>query len=213
MNRLLPVLAALLPLAEGKRIAYVYGDVAEDGAVPSGPAPAYDQMLLDDAGDAGLSDFAALVASLGHTVTGHHDEATTMNATFLSGYDAVVFGLHQKAWATAERQALYRWTAAGGGWFVCTGAAAGGEPGLVGRQNAVGQTAANSLLGPLGMQALVDQSDGVKAVRASKHATHPVVADLPVLGGEDVSPVAVDPADKNITVLIPYEGDAENIVF
>lgn len=53
-------------------IAYIYGDVAADGTVPSGSAEPYDQMLLSDDGDTGLSQFKVLVESQGHTITQYY---------------------------------------------------------------------------------------------------------------------------------------------
>ena len=54
----------LLPLlnVQGTRnVAYIHGDVAENGTLPSGTAAAYDPMLLTDSGNTGCSQFRNLI--------------------------------------------------------------------------------------------------------------------------------------------------------
>ncbi|MDX1680657.1 MAG: malectin domain-containing carbohydrate-binding protein, partial [Akkermansiaceae bacterium] len=204
--------SALDPLAEseratlsdsGRKIAYIHGDVAADGTIPSGSAAPYDQMLLTDSGATGCSLFKAMVEAEGHEISQHYDATTTLDAAFLEQFDVVIFGLHQKIWSADEKAAFDTWLRAGGGALFYSDSAAGGLYSSVGAQNPVGQTAVNNVITPYGMQVLVDQADGVKAYRAGPDASHPVVSGRPVLEGEGVSPVALDPS-SNAVALIPY---------
>lgn len=103
--------------AASKNVAYIHGDVAADGAIPSGTAAPYDPMLLTDTGDKGLSQFKALVEDQGYAVSQHYDQATTLDTSFLEPLDVIVFGLHQKTWSAAEKVTLKfaetYWNAAG----------------------------------------------------------------------------------------------------
>ncbi len=100
-----------------QNVAYIYGDVAPDGTIPSGAATPYDQMLLTDTGTTGCSGFRLLIEGEGYTITSHYDASTTLNSVFLNQYDVIVFGLHQKVWSTSEKDSLDAWLNAGGGAF------------------------------------------------------------------------------------------------
>ncbi|MDX1679881.1 MAG: malectin domain-containing carbohydrate-binding protein, partial [Akkermansiaceae bacterium] len=198
----------ILVETQQRSIAYIHGDVSEDGSIPSGSDPAYDQMLLTDSGPTGLSEFKAMVEAEGYTITQHYDAETTLNAEFLNQFDVIVFGLHQKLWSAAEKTALDAWLREGGGALFYSDSAAGGKWSIVGAQNPVGQSAVNNVISAYGMEVLVDQADGVKAYRSGPDATHPVVFDRPILEGEGVSPLAVDPA-SDVEILIPYVDDPD----
>ncbi|MGJ8652515.1 MAG: DUF5060 domain-containing protein [Opitutaceae bacterium] len=189
-----------------KSIAYIHGDVSADGNIPSGAEDPYDQMLLDDTGDTGLSQFKAMVEAEGYSIEQHYDQTTNLDVSFLDDYDIVIFGLHQKVWSSGEKLALDTWLQAGGGMLIYSDSAAGGRYNLVGAQNTVGQTVVNNLISQYGMEVTVDQANGIKAYKASIGAPHSIVADQVVLEGEGVSPVAVDPT-RDVERLIPYEDD------
>ena len=197
----------------GRKIAYIYGDVAADGAVPSGSDSPFHQMLLTDPGNRGLSIFKSMVETEGHTIQQFYDQDTSLNAAFLDQFDVIIFSLHQKIWSSSEKNALDTWLQAGGGMLIYSDSASGGWWKIVdeGAQNAVGQTVTNNLISQYGMQVTVDQANGIKAVRAGSDSTHPLVSDRIVLEGEGVSPVAVDPNGGAIR-LIPYENDPEFVV-
>ncbi len=198
-------LAAASALTAGaKDVAYLYGDVAADGTVPSSPPAPFHQMLLSDTGNLGCSEFRDLVLAQGYTITSYYDQSTTLNASFLGGFDVVVFGLHQKVWSAAERAALDGWMRAGGGILMYSDSAAGGLHSTVGIENPVGQTAVNSILTDYGMQVAVDQGGGVRSYTSETGERNPMVADQPVFEGEGVSPVAVDES-SGARVLIPFE--------
>jgi phosphatidate phosphatase APP1 len=197
--------------AMAANIAYIYGDIAANGTLPSGNQAPYHQMLLTDTGPNGTSQFRAIVESEGHTITQHYDATTTLNPQFLNQFQVIIFSLHQKIWSASEKSHLDAWIRAGGGMFIYSDSAAGGRFNLVGPQNTVGQTAVNNLISQYGMEVTVDQANGTKAYRASPGATHPIVANRPVFEGEGVSPVAVA-ASANAQILIPYENTPDNRV-
>lgn len=191
-----------------KQIAYIYGDVAADGTVPSGNDDPYDQMLLSDSGNKGLSQFRQLVENDGYVIDSFYDQQTTLDTDFLSQFKLVIFGLHQKIWSSVEKSALNDWLESGGGMFIYSDSAAGGHYGQVGAQNPVGQTAVNNLISEYGIEVTVDQANGVKAYRAGPNASHPVVVNRPIIEGEGVSPAAVD-TSSGALVLIPYVDDPD----
>jgi len=188
--------------ARAAAVLYIHGDVAADGTVPSGSAAPFDQMLLDDTGDKGLSTFKATVEQQGHTISQRYDQQTTLNASLLDNYDVIVFGLHQKLWSAAEKSALDTWLKAGGSMFIYSDSASGGRFNIVGAQNDVGQTVTNNLIAQYGLQVTVDQADGTFDFPAVATASNVIPAGQR-LEGEGVSPVAVSD-NPDIEVLIPF---------
>ncbi len=193
-------------------IVYIHGDVAADGSVPSGPdKDAYDQMLLTDSGNTGLSQFRDMVVSQGHTINQRYDQTLVLTAGFLANVDVIIFGLHQKIWSAAEKAALDTWLRAGGGIFIYSDSAAGGRFSIVGAQNSVGQNVVRNLMLGYGIQVTVDQANGTKAVRSSPNNGFSLMSDRLVLEGEGVSPVAYVPG-SGVVDWIPYRNDPENSV-
>jgi hypothetical protein len=189
-------------------VAYIHGDVAPNGNIPSGSSEPYDQMLLDDSSDTGMSTFKQMVEDEGYTIDQFYDGTTTLDAGFLDQFDTVIFGLHQKIWSASEKAALDAWLQAGGGALFYSDSAAGGAWYNVGAQNNVGQTAVNNVISAYGMEVLVDQADGTKAIKPGPTATHPVIVGDLIFEGEGVSPVAVDP-NSGVEILIPYVNSPE----
>lgn len=187
-------------------IAYIHGRVASNGTVlAEGVGSPFDQMLITDSGDTGLSQFQSLVESQGHSINQFRDSQTDLNAAFLNSYDVVIFGLHQKIWSSAEKTALDRWIRAGGGMFIYSDSASGGSfREVTGRaQNTIGQTVTNNLIAQYGMQVTVDQADGTTAQTANDNTSISGVNGLS-LEGEGVSPIAIAQNDTNVEILIPY---------
>ncbi|MEM7144263.1 MAG: malectin domain-containing carbohydrate-binding protein [Verrucomicrobiota bacterium] len=205
-----PFLAVLLiyiclaGVLDAKNVAYIYGDVAADGTIPSGAAAPFDQMLLTDMGNKGLSQFKALVEAQGYSIAQHYDQVTTLDATFLRQFDVIVFGLHQKVWSGAEQAALDDWLRKGGGILMYNDSAAGGSFSQVGIKNSTGQTAVNSILSDYGMQVAVDQGGGTRAYIPDANAANPIIWDQPEFEGEGVSPIAIDPLG-DAEALIPLD--------
>ena len=205
MAGILAVLASALLCAEATRnVAYIHGDVAADGTIPSGTADPYDQMLLSDTGDKGCSQFKTMVEAEGYTISQHYDANTTLQAAFLDQFDVIVFGLHQKVWSPAEKTALDNWIRAGGGILMYSDSAAGGYYGSVGISNPTGQNVVNNILSAYGMEVTVDQGGGIRAYIPDALSPNPVIWDQPVFEGEGVSPIAVDPLG-DVQVLIPLK--------
>ena len=192
-------------------IAYIHGRVAANGTVlDEGDGNPFDQMLITDSGDKGLSKFKLLMESQGHSLVQFRDTSVSLNSDFLNNYDAVIFGLHQKIWSSAEKSALDLWLKAGGGMFIYSDSASGGSfrqvPG--GAQNPIGQNVTNNLIRQYGMQVTVDQADGVRAATAANSASIAAIRNL-VIEGEGVSPVAIAPANADVEILIPYTNDVD----
>ena len=204
------VLTSGQDLAAQKSIAYIHGNVAPDGTFasevqpPDTPAAPYDQMLLNDTGNTGLSTFKAIIEGEGYTVSQHYDAETTLNAAFLNQFDVILFGLHQVVWSLAEQSALDAWIRNGGGILMYSDSAAGGFYKTVGIRNATGKTSVNSILHNYGMEVTVDQGQGTRSYRANSGSSNPIIWDQLILEGEGVSPIAVDPT-SNAEVLIPLD--------
>ena len=203
---------ALGPAFAGN-IAYIHGDISECGTTPASAEPRndcddtpFDQMLLNDTGDLGLSDFAELMNEQGHTINQFYDMDTTLNAAFFTDLDVLVFGLHQKLWSASERAVLLAWLNDGGGMFIYSDSASGGSFRRVeGRgQNPIGQNVTNNLLQDFDLQVTVDQANGVRAVQANSNTSIPAINNL-TLEGEGVSPVAVNPSDTVTEILVPFD--------
>jgi hypothetical protein len=207
------VLLFLLVTLEGesatKRVGYIHGDVSAKGAIPSAAAAPYDQMLLTDTGNNGLSIFKTLIEGEGYTISQVYDGSLTMDAAFLNQYDVIIFGLHQRVWTEAEQAALDVWIRAGGGILMYSDSAAGGFFSEVGIKNQTGQRAVNSILSNYGMQVTVDQAGGTRGYRAAEGKSNPIIWDRAVFEGEGVSPVAIDPAGDAVA-LIPLD-DASKV--
>jgi len=185
-------------------IAYIHGRVANDGTVlAEGVGQPFDQMLITDSGDRGVSVFRQLVQAEGHSIDQFRDNGITLNSEFLNRYEVIIFGLHQKLWSASERSALDRWLRSGGGMFIYSDSASGGSFRIVGAQNPVGQTATNNLIAQYGMQVTVDQADGTTAQVVNANTSISGINGL-VLEGEGVSPIASARNDSNVEILVPY---------
>ncbi|MEM1221404.1 MAG: malectin domain-containing carbohydrate-binding protein [Verrucomicrobiota bacterium] len=200
---------ATTSLSANKSVAYIYGDVAADGTIPSGSAEPYDQMLLDDTSSEGLSMFKTLVEDQGYSIDQYYDATLTFDQSFLNQYNVIIFGLHQRVWTQAEQQLLDNWIRNGGGILMYSDSAAGGRFNLVGVDNPTGQNAVNSILSNYGMEVTVDQGQGTRSYQASTSTTNPIVFGGLVFEGEGISPIAVDP-NGIAEVLIPL--DPANLV-
>lgn len=205
------VVASVSAITTAGNIAYIHGDVSECGTTPSSAEQdnscddtPFDQMLLDDSGARGLSQFAALVADQGHSINQFYDVDTTLNASFFDGLDVVIFSLHQKLWSTTERAALLTWLNDGGAMFIYSDSASGGRFNRVGAQNPIGQNVTNNLLQDFDLQVTVDQANGIRTVQANVNSSIAAIDGL-ILEGEGVSPVAINPNDTTTEILVPFD--------
>lgn len=204
---LFALLATVSVDVEASDIAYIHGDVAADGSIPSGDDDPFHQMLLDDTGSEGLSVFRDMVQNEGYEISQYYDQETTLDPDFLAQFDAIVFGLHQKIWPESEKEALDDWLRDGGSIFTYSDSASGGLYSEVGITNPVGQNAVNNLISDYGLEVTVDNGGGTRAYTAGEDASHPIVEGPLVMEGEGVSVVAVDPA-SGADVLIPLDDDS-----
>jgi len=91
-------------------IAYIHGRVANDGTVlAEGVGQPFDQMLITDSGDRGLSVFRQLVQAEGHSIDQFRDNGITLNSEFLNRYEVIIFGLHQKLWSARSLASIWWW--------------------------------------------------------------------------------------------------------
>lgn len=194
----------IAPAAAAQTIAYIHGDVSAEGDVPSGDKKPFHQMLIDDRGKLGLSQFRRMVEAQGYDIAQLYDQQISLNEKFLADKDVIVFGLHQKKWSDQEKAALDQWLRDGGGILIYSDSAVGGHHGKVGLKNPVGQAVVNHLISRYGMQVTVDLGGGIRAYRAPEDATHPILTGRPVFEGEGVSPIAIDPR-SDARVLIPMD--------
>lgn len=206
-------LCLFTPVFAQTNIAYIHGDVSRNGVVPSSADTGsnsqdrvpFDQMLLTNTGDRGMSEFKTLVESQGHTISQHYDQQTTLDANFFNGRDVVIFGLHQNIWTQSERNTLDAWIRAGGGMLIYSDSASGGQfsrlSNIGGAQNPVGQTVTNNLISVYGMNVTVDQADGVPNEQATESPSQILITGQ-TLRGEGVSPIEIN--DSSVEVLIPY---------
>ncbi|MFO7774566.1 MAG: hypothetical protein R6W89_02090, partial [Candidatus Hydrogenedentota bacterium] len=81
---LFALLAAVSVNVEASDIAYIHGDVAADGSVPSGDDDPFHQMLLDDTGSEGVSVFRDIVQNEGYEISQVYDQETTLEPEFLA---------------------------------------------------------------------------------------------------------------------------------
>lgn len=202
---ILIVLPSVCAAQQSAAIAYVYGDVSAQGAIPSGNQAPFHQMLLTDSDQRGMSNFAALARNQGHTIEQFLDTSIDLTPEFLNQFDVIIFGLHQALFPSSERAALADWLEAGGGMMIYSDSASGGQFSQIrdigGAQNTVGQRATNNLISEYGMQVTVDQANGTFAQTAPDSSS--IIGGL-TIEGEGVSPVAVNPADPTVEILIPY---------
>ncbi|MCM8535399.1 MAG: discoidin domain-containing protein [Lentisphaeraceae bacterium] len=197
------VIFAITPTYAGD-IAYIYGDVGSDGSIPSIGNP-YDPMRLNDNGNTGCTQFRDMVLAANHTITEHYDQTTTFDESFLSQYDAIIFGLHQRILTNTEKLALEAWINLGGNVMFYSDSASGGKYNVVGAQNSTGQSSVNSFTSAHGMEVTVDQAHGVREQISSTSTTHPIInGEALSIIGEGVSPVAIDKNDPDIQILISY---------
>ena len=186
----------------GQNVAYIHGDIAANGNIPSGNAAPFHQMLLTDTGIRGTSAFRSLVQDEGYQIDQVYDQSTDLSNAFLNQYDVIIFSLHQRIWSAASLNRLNNWINAGGSILIYSDSASGGRFNIVGSDNTVGQAATNNIITRYGMQVTVDQADGIIANR-SGNSNHPIVAGNLILEGEGVSPIAVAP-NSGVEILIPY---------
>ncbi len=182
--------------AASPRVLYLYGDVAADGTVPSGPAAPFHQMRLADTGDRGLSQFKTAIEEAGFVLDETYDATLTLTAETLAPYAVLILGSNQHRYTPEEATALAAWIHAGGGLVAWSDSAFGGAWQQVGIGNTAGLLSNNDLTLQFGMRFLRDNGAGVYSVRQYEFAhflNDHDPAEGVVFRGEGVSPVRVSP--------------------
>lgn len=185
------------------RVLYIHGNVDEGGFLPFQEAyvgPPYEQMLLSDNGDFGMSQFKKAVEDLGFSIDEKYDQSITLSDSLLQFYDVIILGSNQKTWSEAEKEALDRHIRRGAGLLAYSDAAFGGawfrDP-PAGLRNEQGRNSNNLLMNQFGMFFMIDQGGFTSQVRRWK-----VDHYLNTIGGEarslsfrfeGPSPVRIDP--------------------
>ena len=193
-----------------KNMVYLYGDVAQDGTVPSGGSP-YHQMLLTTTGQTGLSEYAAAVATIdeggvGVNLTQQYATDFVVTLENLSNFDLIHFGCHQRIWTSGELAIFDDWIRNyGGSVMFMADSAAGGAYFIVGAQNTMSQDTHNPFLEMYGMQYYVDQSAGNEQMVVDASKAPEITGGInKTIEGEGVSPVKIYDANINAGVWAGY---------
>ncbi|NJK92039.1 MAG: ThuA domain-containing protein [Blastochloris sp.] len=188
----------------GSRVLYVYGDVSEDGQVPSGEKEPFHQMRLSDTGPRGLSQFQAALEAVGFQVEEAYDAEVVLDANFLGRYGVVILGSNQRRFSKAEAEAVKEWVSAGGGLVVWSDSAFGGDHRKVGLDNTLGRDSDNDLVAQFGMFLLTDNGGGnylVNQFVEPHYLNRLQVQDGLAFRGEGVSPIRVSPPARMLAAL------------
>lgn len=188
------LLPAVAMAQERPRILYLYGDVAADGTVPSGPAEPFHQMRLADSGPRGMSQFKAALEAVGFQVGEAYDADLRLDADTLRQIRVLILGSNQKRFSANEAAAVRAWVEAGGGLLAWSDSAFGGHFREAGIDNVAGRLSNNDLTTQFGMFFMTDSGGGNYLVR-SYEFDHFINANKRdggvVFRGEGVSPVRV----------------------
>lgn len=141
-------------------VLYIYGDVSDDGDIPSGDKKPFHQMRLDDPGRLGLSQFKDAIEKTGLTISEAYDADLRLTPEFLATYRVLILGSNQRRFSADEAAALDRWVRDGGGVVAWSDSAFGGLHSKVGMGNTKGLNSDNDLTRQFGMQFLRDNGAG-----------------------------------------------------
>lgn len=181
---------------QAQNVAYIYGDISEDGDVPSGKKPAFHQMRLNDEGRLGLSNFKKAIEETGLTITEYYDAETVLNAEFLEGIDVLILASNQKVFSELEVNAVRRWVEKGGGVLAWSDSAFGGHHRKVGIANTLGRDSDNLIMTQFGVYFLTDNGGGNYLIK--KYTEDHFINDNNMNGGvafrgEGVSFIRISP--------------------
>jgi hypothetical protein len=176
------------------RVLYIYGDVSEDGQVPSGGKAPFHQMRLNDTGDLGMSQFKEAIEAVGIRLEEAYDADVELTDSFLASYQAIILGSNQRRFTAAEAASVKKWVEAGGGVIAWSDSAFGGHFGTVGIANTLGRDSDNDLIQQFGMFMLTDNGGGNYLI--SEYTEPHYLNDNQMKGalgfrGEGVSPIRV----------------------
>ena len=116
-----------LVFANSPRILYLYGDVADDGTIPSGEQAPFHQMRLNDTGPRGMSQFSTAVTELGFELHEAYDAETELTPAWLASVRVLILGSNQKRFSEEEAAAVRQFVERGGGLVAWSDSAFGGH--------------------------------------------------------------------------------------
>jgi len=145
----------------GVKLLYLYGDVSEKGVIPSGDAPPFHQMRLNDTGPLGLSEFKTALDDLGVETTEKYDADVVLSESFLRNYSVLILGSNQRRFTKEEAAAVRAWVENGGGIIAWSDSGFGGNHRFVGVDNTKGRDSDNDLMTQFGMYFLTDNGAGI----------------------------------------------------
>jgi hypothetical protein len=144
----------------GMPVLYLYGDVSDDGNIPSGKNEPYHQMRLIDTGSRGMSEFKEAVDEAGFTLSEKYDAAIELNEDLLNQYRVIIFGSNQRVFTKHEAESVAKWVKQGGGLIAWSDSAFGGHYRKVGVSNPTGRISNNIITEQFGMHFLTDNGGG-----------------------------------------------------
>lgn len=144
----------------GQNVLYVYGDVAEDGSIPSGEKEPFHQMRLNDEGRLGMSSFNSALQEVKLNVSEVYDQDMRFTKEFLNEIDVVILASNQRKFSKSEAEVVKKWVENGGGLVVWSDSAFGGHYRKVGVDNPSGRDSDNSITKQFGMYFLTDNGAG-----------------------------------------------------
>jgi hypothetical protein len=145
---------------EAPKVLYLYGNVAANGAVPSGDQEPFHQMRLNDTGARGMSGFAEAIREVGFQIDEAYDADVVLTPDFLARIDVLILGSNQRRFTAAEARALDEWIRSGGGLLGWSDSAFGGHFQQVGVDNEMGRLSNNDLTVQFGMYFMTDNGAG-----------------------------------------------------
>jgi hypothetical protein len=152
--------ALALSVHAGIPALYIYGDVSEDGDIPSGSKEPFHQMRLDDTERLGMSEFKEAIEEVGFDLSEKYDAAIELNEAFLKNYRVIILASNQRKFTEAEADAVKNWVDEGGGLVAWSDSGFGGHYRKVGIANTLGRDSNNIITEPFGMYFLTDNGGG-----------------------------------------------------
>lgn len=156
----LAVAALAVSVQAGVPALYIYGDVSDDGDVPSGSKEPFHQMRLNDTERLGMSEFKDAIEEIGFDLAEQYDANIELDEAFLKNYRVIILASNQRKFTAAEATAVKNWVNEGGGLMAWSDSAFGGHYRKVGIGNTLGRDSNNIITEPFGMHFLTDNGGG-----------------------------------------------------
>lgn len=168
----LACLPTAVALAGPDDILYLYGSVP--------PANAGHQLLLNDTGNLGFSEFRDALIQEGFNPVQMLDDNVTLDSAALSNYGVLILSSNNRPFTVAEQNAVVSWVNAGGGLLVYSDSQFGFDE---------GRDSDNDILQHFNMEVMHDNFAGVFTI-SQYEFQHPITLGI-TFKGEGVSLVRV----------------------